>query len=1616
MESVIDKNHEPPMFLQRPSLGRSQDVSHILARVFRDLTRESVGEQTVKNLTISRSGEERYHEEYVERLAKIQSERQRQLDELAMLETHIMQARAAATASEEQELQRASEECSNYESLGLPPVKSHLRYMMDVALLKKFNLITPDDYISAEYQRTQPPHGCPLPSYARPTTSSLLHTNKEHVTDNYIEESAEAMTYPFTAESPISTEDKPSIKVSRSAKSRVTSSWRDSIKPDQRHQERTDLQKLNAKVEYLRNPRNIPPNSYPTLIKTEPKKSSNKERLTARVMSVKSSDVLIPSPSPVIFTEYEVGKVYEIKLELKNVSSSSRQIRVLPPATKFFSIGLGQYPAEHGIIAPGMSCQFAVKFAPDSLTDYVDKVQIRTQLDDSLDIAVLGKRKPPQLTIPTILDCGYCLVGGNKTVVFKCLNVGGPGRFCILHESEWPTTSWKWSLANPGYLALEPFCVQPAMFQLLEGEEILLKLTFQPVSAKYYKHEIYMVCDNCQVKRFTIQGVGQTARVQFMSIDGGISQAVIGESCDLSANHLVRFSDQNPCTTVRKKMVLKNMSNVPLPFYWKIMKPRMRSCKNDKNRQFAPEKHSVFSIKPSSGVFQPDVGFQFEVTSSPTEIGDFHSVAHLVLEKIPVSSSAESVQQDEDVTSMKVEFKLFSKPFQVMVDPPILIIPGKRLAGKTYKFDVKIKNNSVSKTSYEWQTSPVIDIQPKSGDLDIDQEETLELSICATKAGSFSSTVKCDVNYSSDPVYVHVKANFEGPLVRVDNADIDFGLVRFSRSALRTVAITNLSEVAAVWSLKEASPYNLIDIDKGYKEMPSEFQFSPHHGVLGPFQRVDVEVVFKPLTCRRVRSVFQCDVVGSEISYIRATAEVQKPEICLLSSNVAFEEIYVDVPIVKEIVLENKTLMFTKVSWKNCLGNDSQFCSVEFQPSSWDLGPREQKTFTVLFTGSKEGLLNDVVAVCEAEGMEKLLYLSFTGTIRGLQVTFGTDTPQKEDQKNNLKSEDENQLVLNYGKTNLGDTPKALLILTNKTAIATKFDVSVEHFSAARTPTPPTGSAKRNIRGHSILAKTPNIADPLSKTPSKSQADFVRSLLRDGRGAAFVCRPSCGELLPYQECAIEVTAYTDMWGEYSDNLICKVHGLEDKRVPIVLTVEGCPLNFQMSKEISPIVRFGSHVSGAPVVERVLRVNNTSPCDIRLDWEVYNIDEEDDQLIDLIIDIGEPHPKIVDGKDVVPAKHGSDVPLVTVDVRQHVGRQENVPFKIKQPQQIVPARKHSDLKVVFTPCSNMTSDVVCNSFTLGFISLDSIEELESCFVKRCTGRYKEPFRLNMTASIKPAILSVAADDGTHFETSASDLLKTSNGSIFETMKEVHKTSYYTLTNTSDALVSFRMLVEKPFNILDISAPPSAYTKDNTKITSSKIISLKPRRNVQISIGFCLSHDMLFEETQISDIVESKQNGLLPVLEVQKNLQIMFSNKTTQTLPLTAVVSLPHLLLSKEKIDFGVGLVGHTKVMTVKLTNFGKSASSWFVEKDSRYPAESREVFGVEPTCGFLEGHISNVSNNDVLLKLTFVPRSCIDYECVIVFKGLLNEPDLHLLVTARGSYDGGHEDLVTTATL
>lgn len=58
----------------------------------------------------------------------------------------------------------------------------------------------------------------------------------------------------------------------------------------------------------------------------------------------------------------------------------------------------GRFPGEGGIIAPGMSCQYTVRFAPDSLADYEDFLVVETQSPYPLIIPVEAHRPPPVLT------------------------------------------------------------------------------------------------------------------------------------------------------------------------------------------------------------------------------------------------------------------------------------------------------------------------------------------------------------------------------------------------------------------------------------------------------------------------------------------------------------------------------------------------------------------------------------------------------------------------------------------------------------------------------------------------------------------------------------------------------------------------------------------------------------------------------------------------------------------------------------------------------------------------------------------------------------------------------------------------------------------------------------------------------------------------------------------------------------------------------------------------------------------------------------------------------------------------------------------------------------------
>lgn len=58
----------------------------------------------------------------------------------------------------------------------------------------------------------------------------------------------------------------------------------------------------------------------------------------------------------------------------------------------------GRFPGEGGVVAPGMSCKYTVRFTPDSLWDYEDYIMVKTHAGPPLRVPIAARRPPPILT------------------------------------------------------------------------------------------------------------------------------------------------------------------------------------------------------------------------------------------------------------------------------------------------------------------------------------------------------------------------------------------------------------------------------------------------------------------------------------------------------------------------------------------------------------------------------------------------------------------------------------------------------------------------------------------------------------------------------------------------------------------------------------------------------------------------------------------------------------------------------------------------------------------------------------------------------------------------------------------------------------------------------------------------------------------------------------------------------------------------------------------------------------------------------------------------------------------------------------------------------------------
>ncbi|XP_060036598.1 deleted in lung and esophageal cancer protein 1 isoform X1 [Erinaceus europaeus] len=1571
---------EPHLLRVRPTSLRTQDISHLLTGVFRNLySAEVIGEEVSASLIKARGSDDERHEEFVDELQKVRNVYKKRLDEVEMLERHIIQAYARSLAEKE----RAMHQLQALESfIKMPPVQTIFRWCVDNELLQKHHLISPDDYYNDPVPFCSPPKGISSPGPSKPTYSyekrSIAQkaaapfrkaiTKCEEISDYSIG----SLTKDSSVQAKVRTKES-TTKASQPKNKR----WMNHLRVPQRELERLLLARMENRNYFLKNPRFFPPNTPhggKSLIFPPKKPAQRRESksLDLEQQSYAETPVFLAKPSIGFFTDYEIGPVYEMVISLQNTTATSRHLRVLPPSTPYFSLGLGMFPGQGGMVAPGLTCQYTVQFFPDCLGDFDDFILVETQSAHTLLIPLQARRPPPVLTLSPVLECGYCLIGGVKMTRFFCRNVGfSVGKFCIMPKSSWPPPSFR-AVAISGFVEQPPFGIRPSVFELAPGQTILVEVLFLPTELGKAEQTFIVVCDNCQVKELVTEGVGQLVALDLIYISGDKSQPEPGELTDLTAQHFIRFEPENLQSTVRKQLVIRNATHVELAFHWQIMKPNLKPLLpwetfSLDSIKYHPDWESAFYITPQQGLLSPHMDHEFILSFSPHEPRDFHSVLQMVLEDIPepMSSGPEAMRDQsffmDDVIVLEVEVKGSVEPFQVLLEPYALIIPGENYIGITMKKEFKMWNNSKSPIRYTWRKISdchIVEVEPCEGAIEPSEVEHFELNITGSVPGPASLDLLCDIKNSPSPAVLHIEATFKGPVLVISVSALHFGLLRLGQKSTSCIQIQNVSQLPATWSLRESQ-----DCLEERCEHVSPFDIEPSSGHMLPLGQCKVNITLEALSCQRLETVLELMVVNGAWSYLPVYAEVQKPHVYLLNSFVEVSNLYVGVPTKAVITLINGTLLPTQFYWGKLLGHQASSCTIKVFPRQGLLGPSEERLLHLEFTANTQEELTDLAFPCHITGMDKPLVLGISGKPQGLNVTIEVFEESSECSVpfSDVYPGHPEELRLDFGST----VPLRTLVtrqvtLTNLSPILAPFTLEFEYFrspqdSLSRKPSLPDIPVS--------LLKTARMQKQLAK---REEHFFMENMLSYGKGAAFFPHVAQGLLGAHQQLRINITGCANMWGEYWDKLICTVGDQAPTVIPVYLVAVGCPISSlrptyriadQFQKE--PIIRFGTQVSGGVTIIRTIRLNNSSPCDIRLDWETYSPDCREDKLLDLLVFYGplfplrdhlgnellSPEtPGSVTGPPSCPSSgsdYSPDAPsaqkVISVILQEHEGVPSSL-YQISPRQLVVPAGGSSSISISFTPLvlgPEILHKVDCAGYALGFMSLDNEVERELPGKRRRGQDFAVgPLRLDLHGCVRPAQLSMELDYGRGmvFRHQASDLIPEHPCS--GVLAELVTTQHLKLTNNTEIPHYFRLLVSKPFSVSQEGAKHSRGAPIQGTAAEDKQLVLPPQENMLVNVSFSLSLELLSYQKLPADQmlpgveIQKKANGEKEMVFTQ-NLLLQYNNQTMQVVPLRAVVAVPELQLSTSWVDFGTCFVNQGRVREVYLLNLSGCTSYWTV---------------------------------------------------------------------------------------
>eukprot|EP00931_Biecheleriopsis_adriatica_P029163 TRINITY_DN17358_c0_g2_i1.p1 TRINITY_DN17358_c0_g2~~TRINITY_DN17358_c0_g2_i1.p1 ORF type:complete len:2291 (+),score=504.51 TRINITY_DN17358_c0_g2_i1:620-6874(+) len=252
------------------------------------------------------------------------------------------------------------------------------------------------------------------------------------------------------------------------------------------------------------------------------------------------------TPETIVFRNYEVGGIYEIKVEFRNTTGIGRRLRVLPGKSPAFSISQLRYDKEKNsarpelvgndslaaVIAPGMAAHLTVHFAPSTLNDENGALTICTEVGD-FELPLLSRRVQPQIQVGEEVNCGCMLAGESMTESVRIRNVGGEGSCrLVVDDSNMSDEFYYESQPNMDTtLVVGHFRITPACFYMDANSQQDVSVHFSASEVGEYRCPLFIECDNGVKTPVTLVAVSDAVRLELCSWPT-LSQPVVPRRAD----------------------------------------------------------------------------------------------------------------------------------------------------------------------------------------------------------------------------------------------------------------------------------------------------------------------------------------------------------------------------------------------------------------------------------------------------------------------------------------------------------------------------------------------------------------------------------------------------------------------------------------------------------------------------------------------------------------------------------------------------------------------------------------------------------------------------------------------------------------------------------------------------------------------------------------------------------------------------------------------------------------------------------------------------------------------------------------------------------------------------